>query len=136
MCFTIDHFKILSKMTNAIDVDAYISGFPKDTQKLLKQVRATIKKIAPQAEEVISYGMPAYKLNGPLLYFAGYKNHIGFYPMPSAVVAFKKQILDYKWAKGSVQFPFDKPLPLELIEKITRFRVKENLQKVALKKKK
>lgn len=123
-------------MTNAIDVDAYISGFPKDTQKLLKQVRATIKKIAPQAEEVISYGMPAYKLNGPLLYFAGYKNHIGFYPMPSAVVAFKIQILDYKWAKGSVQFPFDKPLPLELIEKITRFRVKENLQKVALKKKK
>ena len=123
-------------MTNAIDVDTYISGFPKDTQKLLKQVRATIKKVAPQAEEVISYGMPAYKLNGPLLYFAGYKNHIGFYPMPSAVVAFKKQISDYKWAKGSVQFPFDKPLPLELIEKITRFRVKENLQKATLKKKK
>ena len=80
--------------------------------------------------------MPAYKLNGPLLYFAGYKNHIGLYPMPSAIVAFKKQISDYKWAKGSVQFPFDKPLPLELIEKITRFRVKENLQKATLKKKK
>ena len=123
-------------MTNPIDVDAYISGFPKDTQKLLKQVRATIKKAAPQAEEVISYGMPAYKLNGALIYFAGYKNHIGLYPMPSAIVAFKKQISDYNWAKGSVQFPFNKPLPLELIEKITRFRVKEDLQKATLKKKK
>jgi uncharacterized protein YdhG (YjbR/CyaY superfamily) len=123
-------------MTNSIDVDAYISGFSKDTQKLLKQVRATIKKAAPQVEEMISYGMPAYKLNGPLIYFAGYKNHIGLYPTPSAIVAFKKQISDYKWAKGSVQFPFDKPLPLELIKEITRFRVKENLQKAASKKKK
>lgn len=96
-------------MTNSIDVDAYISGFSKGTQKLLKQVRATIKKAAPQVEEMISYGMPAYKLNGPLIYFAGYKNHIGLYPTPSAIVAFKKQISDYKWAKGSVQFPFDKP---------------------------
>jgi uncharacterized protein YdhG (YjbR/CyaY superfamily) len=123
-------------MTKPIDIDAYISEFPQDTQKLLKQVRATIIKAAPEAEEVISYGMPAFKLNGVLLYFAGYKNHIGFYTMASAIVAFKKQISDYKWAKGSVQFTFDKPLPLELIDKITKFRVKENLQKAALKKKK
>jgi uncharacterized protein YdhG (YjbR/CyaY superfamily) len=122
-------------MTKPIDMDAYISGFPQDTQQLLKQVRQTVKKAAPKAEEVISYGMPAFKLNGVLLYFAGYKNHIGFYPMPSAIVAFKKQISNYKWAKGSVQFPFDKPLPLKLIEKITTFRVKENLQKAALKQK-
>ena len=96
-------------------VEEYIESFPKQVQKILKQVRATIKKAAPKAEEKISYGMPYYSLNGRLAYFAGYKRHIGFYPMPGAIAAFKKEITKYKWAKGSVQFPLDKPLPVSLI---------------------
>jgi uncharacterized protein YdhG (YjbR/CyaY superfamily) len=115
-------------------VDKYIMAFPKSTQKLLKQLRATIKKAAPQAEEVISYSMPAYKMNGILVWFAAHPKHIGFYPGASGIEAFKKEISAYKWAKGSVQFPLDKPLPLELITKIVKFRVTENLQKAKMKK--
>lgn len=116
--------------------EVYITAFPKETQKLLKQLRTTIRKAAPEAEELISYAMPAYKLNGPLVYFAGYKNHIGFYPSTSGISAFKKELSVYKGAKGSVQFPLDKPLPLELVTKIVEFKVAENLQKVKEKKKK
>jgi len=112
-----------------ITTDEYISGFPKETQKILEQLRATIKKAAPKADEVISYGMAAFKLNGMLVWFAAHTNHIGFYPSPSGIEAFKKELSIYKGAKGSVQFPLEKPLPLGLITKIVKFRVTENLQK-------
>ena len=107
------------------DIDEYIADFPRDVQKLLKQVRAAIKRAAPDAEEAIKYRMPTFVLNGNLVHFAGYKNHIGFYPTPSAIEAFQKELSQYKWAKGSVQFPLDQPLPLKLIEKIVKFRVAE-----------
>lgn len=111
------------------DTDEYISSFPKETQKLLKQLRAAIRKAAPAAEEGISYNMPYYKLHGRLVYFAGYEKHIGLYPMTSGIEQFKKEISKYKWAKGSLQLPLDKPLPIDLVTRIVSFRVKENLQK-------
>ncbi len=118
-------------------VDDCIATYPPSTQKLMKQVRATIKKAAPKAEELISYGMPAYKLNGKaLVYFAGYKNHIGFYATPTGHREFKTELAKYKQGKGSVQFPIDEPMPLKLIEKIVKFRVKENNAKAKLTKKK
>ena len=119
--------------TNPADVDEYIAGFPKDTQKLLEQLRAAIMKAAPGAEEAISYQMPAYKYHGMLVYFAGYKSHIGFYPTASGIETFKKELSVYKGAKGSVQFPLDKPLPLQLVTKIVKFRMKENLEKESIK---
>lgn len=123
-------------MEKPINVDDYISAFPVETKKLLEQMRSTIKKAAPKAEEVISYGMPAYKLNGMLVYFAGYKNHIGFYPTSSGIAHFKKDLSIYKGAKGSVQFPLDNPLPLALIRKIVKFRLAENSEKAKSKKQK
>ncbi len=111
------------------EVDRYIADFPPPTQELLEQMRHTILKAAPGAEEVIAYKMPAYRLHGVLMYFAGYKGHIGFYPSGSGIEAFKKELSVYKGAKGSVQFPLDKPLPLALITKIVKLRVKENLEK-------
>ena len=122
-------------MKKPINTDEYISGFPKETQKILEQLRATIKKAAPKADEVISYSIPAFKLNGMLVWFAAYSNHIGFYPRGSGIEAFKKELSIYKGAEGSVQFPLDKPLPLELITQIVKFRVAENLQKAKTKKK-
>ena len=116
-------------------MDEYIAGFPQSTQEILEQCRLTIKKTAPQAIEVISYGMPAFKLNGILVWFAAYSKHIGFYPQASGIEMFKKEISIYKSAKGSVQFPLDKPLPIDLITKIVKFRVAENLQKAEMKKK-
>ena len=123
----------MAKKSNEIDL--YIASFPKETQLMLNQVRETIKKAAPEAEEVISYNMPAYKQNGMLVYFAGYKNHIGFYPGVSPIIAFKKEISIYKNAKGSVQFPIDKPMPLDLVIKMVKLKVKENVAKAAAKKK-
>lgn len=112
------------------NVDEYINSFPKETQKYLKQMRAAIKKAAPKAEEGIGYKMPAYKLNGrPLVYFAGYAKHIGFYATPTGHKEFKKELSVYKEGKGSVQFPLDETLPIALITKIVKFRVKENLEK-------
>lgn len=125
---------MISKKAN--DTDQYIAGFPKETRELLEQVRAAIKKAAPDAEELISYQMPAYKYHGMLVYFAGYKKHIGFYPTASGIAAFKKELSVYKGARGSVQFPLDKPLPIQLITKIVAFRVKENLKKEGVKAKK
>ena len=119
----------------AADVDHYIANFPEATQMLLDQLRAIIKKAAPKATESISYMMPAYKYEGALVYFGGYKKHIGFYPMPAAIAAFKKELSAYNLSKGTVQFPLDKPLPVSLISKIVKFRVAENLQKAKLKKK-
>ena len=117
----------------AKNVDDYIAGFPRSTQKLLKELRATIRKAAPQADEVISYQMPAYNFYGRLVYFAAYEKHIGFYPMPSAIEQFKGQLADYITSKGTVQFPLDRPLPVPLITKMTAFRVKENLQAAEVK---
>ncbi|MDZ4663486.1 MAG: DUF1801 domain-containing protein [Bacteroidota bacterium] len=110
------------------NIEEYISGFPKDIQKILQQIRSTIQKAAPKAEEKMSYGMPAFVFNGPLVYFAGYKNHIGFYALPSGNEAFKKELSAYKVGKGSIQFPLNKPMPLSLITKIVKFRIKENFK--------
>ncbi len=107
-------------------IDEYIAGFPEDIRPLLEQVRNVIKKVAPEAEECISWGMPTFKQNGNLVHFAGHKNHIGFYPAPSGIDAFKKELSDYKMSKGAVQFPLNKPIPLELIAKIVQYRVHEN----------
>ena len=112
------------------DTDEYISVFPEATQKILQQLRNTIKKAAPKAEEVISYNMPAFKQNTVLVYFAGYDNHIGFYPAPSALDAFKKEIAVYKNSKGAVQFPLDQPIPHDLIRKMVLFKIDENLNKI------
>lgn len=112
------------------EIDKYISQFPKDTQQVLQQVRKAIQQAVPEAEESISYGMPGYKFNGkPLVYFAGYKNHIGFYATPSGHTAFAAALSKYKQGKGSVQFPLDQAMPLALITKIVKFRVKENQEK-------
>jgi uncharacterized protein YdhG (YjbR/CyaY superfamily) len=117
------------------NIDDYIASFPKDLRIILEQMRTIIRKAAPKAEEVISYAMPAFKLNSVLVYFAGYKNHIGFYPMPAAIIAFKKELSIYKSSKGAVQFPLDKPLPSALITKMVKYRIAENLQKTKAKKK-
>lgn len=111
------------------EIDIYVAGFPVKTQEILEQIRETIKKAAPDAEEVISYKMLAYKLNGILVYFAAYKNHIGFYPTGKGIEAFKNELTKYNWSKGTIQFPLNKPIPFGLITKIVTFRVKENLQK-------
>jgi uncharacterized protein YdhG (YjbR/CyaY superfamily) len=114
--------------TKPSSIDEYIASFSIDIQNILKQIRATIKKAAPNAEESISYGMPTYKLFGKrLAYFAAFKSHIGFYAIPTGHTEFEKELLKYKQGKGSVQFPLDKPMPLSLITKIVKFRVKENL---------
>jgi uncharacterized protein YdhG (YjbR/CyaY superfamily) len=109
------------------NIDEYIAGFPKEMQLLLEQLRATIVKAAPEAEEVISYQMPAYKLNGILVYFAAFKKHIGFFPTASGVNAFQDELTGYKTTKGTIQFPLNKPLPLDLITRIVEFRVLENI---------
>jgi uncharacterized protein YdhG (YjbR/CyaY superfamily) len=117
-------------------VDEYISSFPPSTKNILKELRNTIRQAAPDAKESIGYNMPAYKLNGPVVYFAAYKNHIGFYPIPSGIEAFKKELSVYKMAKGSVQFPIDEPLPLKLIRDIVKFRVMKNKESQTMKKNK
>jgi uncharacterized protein YdhG (YjbR/CyaY superfamily) len=111
------------------DIDEYIAIQTPEMQTLLEQLRQTIKKAVPEAEEVISYGMPAFKYHGMLVYFAAYKNHIGFYATPTGHSEFKEELSVYKQGKGSVQFPLNKPLPLDLISRIVQFRVKENLNK-------
>ena len=110
-------------------IDEYIATFPKETRKILEEVRAAIKASAPDAQEKISYQMPTFFLKGKLVHFAAFQNHIGFYPTPSGIAAFERELAVYKSAKGSVQFPIAKPMPLKLIAKIVRFRVAENLSK-------
>jgi len=105
-------------------IDEYISTFPDDIQNILQKIRQTIKEAAPDAEEAISYQIPTFKLNGNLVHFAAFKNHVGFYPAPSGQKAFQKELSVYKRGKGSVQFPLDKPIPLSLIKKIVKYRVK------------
>ena len=112
------------------DIDDYIHAFPPDIQKKLTQIRRLIKKTVPEAEEKISYQMPAFFLHGVLVYFAAFKDHISFFPTASGIAAFKSEIQAYKNAKGTVQFPLDKPIPLQLIKKIVAYRVKQNKNKL------
>jgi uncharacterized protein YdhG (YjbR/CyaY superfamily) len=108
------------------NMDEYISTFPKKVQDILQSLRQIISKSAPKAEETISYQIPTFKLSGNLVHFAAYKNHIGFYPTPSAIEAFKKELSPYEVAKGSVKFPLDKQIPFDLVRRIVEYRVKEN----------
>jgi len=111
-----------------VSIDEYIAAFPEEIQKILEELRVIIKAAAPEAQEKISYQIPAFALKGNLVYFAAYKNHIGFYPTSSGIQAFKNELSIYKSAKGTVRFPINKPLPLDLISKIVKFRVAENLR--------
>jgi len=117
-------------------MDEYIATFPEGIQKILEELRTTIKAAAPQAEEKISYQMPTFFLKGNLVHFAAHKNHIGFYPTPSGIQAFERELSIFESAKGSVQFPLDRPMPLELISRIVKFRVAENLKKAEMKSRK
>ena len=115
-------------------IDEYISSFPKDIQKMLEEIRSAIRKAAPDAVETISYGIPTFKLNGNLVHFAAFKNHIGFYPTPNGIEEFEKELSVYKQGKGSVQFPLDKPLPLALITRIVKYRAKKNIGQTKIQK--
>ncbi|MCL4870054.1 MAG: DUF1801 domain-containing protein [Anaerolineae bacterium] len=126
----------LTPNTPPKNIDEYIAGFPDDIQELLTRVRLTIKDVVPEAEETIKYQMPTFRLHGNLVYFAAFKNHIGFYPVPSGIEAFKGELSGYKQGKGSIQFPFNKPIPYDLIRRIVQFRVEENKAKAAAKGKK
>ncbi len=126
----------MEKKKGASTVDEYIAMFPPEVQKKMREIRATIHAAAPQATEKISYQMPTFVLDGNLVYFGGFESHIGFYPIPSGIEAFKEELSRYKQGKGSVQFPLDQPMPLDLIRRIVLFRVEENKKKAAAKKKK
>ena len=112
------------------NINEYIGGFPNDVQKILEKIRMTIQKAAPDAKEKISYSMPAFEQNGIVVYFAAYKKHIGLYALPTGHEKFKEAFSKYKSGKGSVQFPLNEPIPFDLITKIVKFRVQENLEKV------
>jgi uncharacterized protein YdhG (YjbR/CyaY superfamily) len=116
------------------DIDAYIADFPRDVQKILQQIRATIRKAAPGAEEAISYQIPTFRLNGNLIHFAAYQHHIGLYPAPRAEDEFKDELADYDGGKGTVRFPLDQPIPFDLIARIVKFRVKKNSERTRPKK--
>lgn len=124
------------KKAGFASIDEYIETFPEEIQILLEEMRVNIKAAAPDAEEKISYQMPAFALKGNLVYFAAFKDHIGFYAMPSGNEAFRRELSKYDGSKGTVRFPLDKPLPLGLITRIVKFRVAENLKKAALKSRK
>ena len=124
------------KKSTSKEIDKFISAFPEDVQEILNKVRETIREAAPDAEETINYGIPTFTLNGNLVHFSAFKTHIGFYPTPTGVEKFKKELSRYEGAKGSVKFPLDKPIPYALISKIVEFRVKENLAKAEAKGKK
>jgi len=110
-------------------VDEYIAQFPKNVRDVLEELRQVIKEVAPNAEETIDYGIPTFKFNGNLVHFAAFKNHIGFYPTPSGIEAFKKELTTFKQSKGTVQFPLDRPIPFDLVKRIVKFRVKANASK-------
>lgn len=124
-----------SKKVTFKSIDEYIGTFPEDLQKILEELRGTIKSAAPEAEETISYNIPTFKMNGRyLIYFAGWKNHISLYPIPVGSEAFNKQIAKYAEGKGTLKFPIDKPLPLKLITKIVKLKVAENRKRIDKKK--
>ena len=110
-------------------IDEYIATFPEYIQEILQKIRQAIKESAPQAQEAISYRIPTFKLNGNLVHFAAFKDHIGFFPTSSGVDAFQKELSGYETSKGTIRFPLDKPIPFDLIRKIVKFRVKENLER-------
>jgi uncharacterized protein YdhG (YjbR/CyaY superfamily) len=116
------------------NIDDYIASFPHETKLILEQLRLTIRKAAPDAKETINYGIPTFTLKGNLVHFAAFKNHVGFYPTPSGIEAFKKELSVYEGAKGSVKFPISELLPFDLVRKIVEFRVKEGLEKAKLNK--
>jgi uncharacterized protein YdhG (YjbR/CyaY superfamily) len=123
----------MEKKTSFATVDAYIASFPEAAQEKLRELRAVIRAAAPEAEEKISYGMPTFYLQGNLVYFAGWKKHIGFYAIPSANAAFADELAAYTVSKGAVQFPLDQPLPVDLITRMVKFRVEENLARAEAK---
>jgi len=114
-------------------IDAYIAAFPDDVQAILQQIRRAVHEVAPEATEAIAYGMPTFRLHGNLVHFAAFKNHIGFYPVPSGIEAFQEELAAYKQGKGSVQFPLNRPMPYDLIRRIVEFRVRENTARAAAK---
>ncbi len=118
-----------SKTSKPTTVDEYIAQFPEDVQQIMQKIRAVIKETSPGSVEKISYAMPGFYLNGMLVWFAGHKTFIGFYPTGDGIEAFKKEISGYKWSKGAVQFPLDKPIPYDLIRRITKYRVERNTKK-------
>lgn len=123
-----------SKKAHFGSIDEYMATFPAETQKAMKEIRSTIKAIVPEAEEHISYNMPAFKVNGEYFAnFAAWKNHIGMYPIPEGNVAFQEEVLNYKSAKSSLRFPLDKPMPLKFIAKVVKFRIAENLKNTKIK---
>jgi len=122
------------KTAPARSIDEYIAGFPRGVQQNLLAVRDIIREAAPEAEEAIKYQIPTFVLHGSLVHFAGFQRHIGFYPTPSAIEAFSSELDGYKSAKGSIQFPLNKPVPFTLIKKMVEFRVKETREKIAAKK--
>lgn len=124
----------MGKMKFAASVDEYIAGADTKTKKALKDIRKTIKSAAPKAEEVISYQIPGYKYHGMLVFFAAWKNHISLYPAPWGAESLKKAMSAYEGSKGTIKFPIDKPMPLGLIKKMVKYRMKENEQRAALKK--
>ena len=126
----------MAKPQKLTDIDGYFSKFPADVQAILEQVRATIRRAAPDAKEIISYQMPAFKQHGILVYFAAWKNHIGLYPPISGDKAVEKAVARYAGPKGNLQFPLDEPMPLDLIERIVKLRVKQDSEKAAVKRKK
>jgi len=120
--------KMRTKQIAPRDIDEYIAGFPSDVRETLEKIRMTIRKAAPDAEETINYQIPTFALKGNLVHFAAYKKHIGFYPTPTGIEKFKNELSVYEGARGSVRFPLDKPIPFNLISRIVKFRVKENLE--------
>jgi uncharacterized protein YdhG (YjbR/CyaY superfamily) len=122
--------------STAKTIDEYIAGFPSDVQVILEKIRETIRRAAPTAQETINYAIPTFTLHGNLVHFAGFKKHIGFYPTPTGIEKFKNELSSYEMAKGSVQFPLDKPIPFDLITEIVKFRVQENMTKAEAKGKK
>ena len=114
-------------------IDDYIAGFPADVRALLETMRTTVREAAPEAEETIKYQMPTFTLGGNLVHFAAFKKHLGFYPAPSGIERFKQELSAYEGGKGSVRFPLDQPIPFDLIGRIVRFRVRENLERTAAK---
>jgi uncharacterized protein YdhG (YjbR/CyaY superfamily) len=122
--------------TTPKSIDEYIAGFPPDVQELLQTIRRTIREAAPEAEEAVKYGIPTFTLKGNLVHFGGYKEHIGFYPAPSGIEEFKDELAIYGSGRGTVRFPLDKPIPFELIGRIVKFRVKENLASAEARRKK
>lgn len=128
--------KMRTKQAAPRNIDEYIAGFPKDVQEILGKIRMTIRKAAPDAEETIKYQMPTFTLNGNLVHFAAFKKHIGFYPVPRGIEAFKDELSGYEGEKSTARFPLDKPIPFDLIRRIVKFRVRKNLERAGVKGKK